>query len=237
MKDVAPHDRPREKLERLGASALGDNELLALVIGSGARGRSSLELANRLLQQVDGLHGLTRTGPGDLRHVGGVGRARAAQVLAAVELGRRTLLREQSARPRLSTPRQLAALLLPQFGSAAVEQFGIVMLDTKHRLIRIRIVSIGSLDFTVVHPREVFREAASASAAAIVLFHNHPSGDPTPSRDDLALTKRMVNAGDVMGIDVLDHLILAEQRYYSLVESGKLQVRSGDRRPRAGPNG
>ena len=233
MKDVAPHDRPREKLERLGASALGDNELLALVIGSGARGRSSLELANRLLQQVDGLHGLTRTGPGDLRHVVGVGRARAAQVLAAVELGRRTLLREQSARPRLSTPRQLAALLLPQFGSAAVEQFGIVMLDTKHRLIRIRIVSIGSLDFTVVHPREVFREAASASAAAIVLFHNHPSGDPTPSRDDLALTKRMVNAGDVMGIDVLDHLILAEQRYYSLVESGTLQVPSRGRRPRA----
>ena len=237
MKDVAPHDRPREKLERLGPSALGDNELLALVIGSGARGRDALELANRLLQRADGLHGLTRTGPGDLREVAGVGRARAAQVLAAVELGRRTLLRERSARPRLSTPRQLAALLLPQFGSAAVEQFGIVMLDTKYRLIRIKVVSIGSLDFTVVHPREVFREAASASAAAIVLFHNHPSGDPAPSNDDLALTTRMVNAGDIMGIDVLDHLILAEQRYYSLVESGKLQVRSGDRRARAGPDG
>jgi DNA repair protein RadC len=233
VKDVAPHDRPREKLERLGASALGDNELLALVIGSGARGRNALELANRLLQRADGLHGLARTGLGGLRDIAGIGRARAAQVLAAVELGRRTLLREQAARPRLSTPRQLAALLLPQFGSAAVEQFGIVMLDTKHRLIRIKIVSIGSLDFTVVHPREVFREAASASAAAIVLFHNHPSGDPTPSRDDLALTTRMVNAGDVMGIDVLDHLILAEQRYYSLVESGTLQSRSRGRRPHA----
>jgi DNA repair protein RadC len=118
-----------------------------------------------------------------------------------------------------------------------VEQFGIVMLDTKYRLIRIKVVSIGSLDFTVVHPREVFREAASASAAAIVLFHNHPSGDPAPSNDDLALTTRMVNAGDIMGIDVLDHLILAEQRYYSLVESGKLQVRSRIRRARAGPDG
>jgi DNA repair protein RadC len=234
VKDVAPHDRPREKLERLGASALGDNEVLALVIGSGARGHDALALANRLLQRADGLHGLTRTSPGDLREIAGIGRARAAQVLAAVELGRRTLLRERSTRPRLSTPRQLAALLLPQFGSVAVEQFGIVMLDTKYRLIRIKVVSIGSLDFTVVHPREVFREAASASAAAIVLFHNHPSGDPAPSDDDLALTTRMVNAGDIMGIEVLDHLILAEQRYYSLVESGKLQVRAGDRHARAG---
>jgi DNA repair protein RadC len=101
------------------------------------------------------------------------------------------------------------------------------MLDTRHRIIRVRIVSIGSLDATVVHPREVFREAASAAAAAIVLFHNHPSGDPTPSPDDLALTTRMVNAGDIMGIDVVDHLILAEQRYFSLVEAGRMQSRLG----------
>ena len=101
------------------------------------------------------------------------------------------------------------------------------MLDTKHRVIRIRIVSMGSLDSTVVHPREVFREAASASAAAIVLFHNHPSGVPTPSPDDLVLTTRMVSAGDIMGIDVVDHLILADQRYFSLVEAGRLQPRVG----------
>ena len=99
------------------------------------------------------------------------------------------------------------------------------MLDTKHRVIRIKIVSSGSLDATVVHPREVFREAASAAAAAIVLFHNHPSGDPTPSSDDLALTTRMVNAGDIMGIDVVDHLILADQKYFSLVEPGRLTPR------------
>ena len=128
-------------------------------------------------------------------------------------------------RPRLNTPRQLASYLLPQYGAGSVEQFGIVMLDTKHRVIRIKIVSSGSLDATVVHPREVFREAASAAAAAIVLFHNHPSGDPTPSSDDLALTTRMVNAGDIMGIDVVDHLILADQKYFSLVESGRLTAR------------
>jgi DNA repair protein RadC len=225
VKDVAPHDRPREKLERLGPSALGDNELLALVLGSGSRGRNALAVANRLLEGADGLHGLTRAGLDDLRRVAGVGRARAAQVAAAVELGRRTLMRDRADRPLLATPRQLAAFLLPQYGSGPVERFGIVMLDTRHRLIRTKVVSVGSLDSTVVHPREVFREAASASASAIILFHNHPSGDPMPSPDDFVLTTRMVNAGDIMGIEVLDHLILAEQRYYSLVESGRMQPR------------
>ena len=225
MKEVAPHDRPREKLERLGAAGLGDNELLALVLGSGSRHSDALTLANHLMEFAGGLHGLTRKGVHDLRHVAGVGRARAAQVLAAVELGRRTLVRAAAARPRLIYPRQVAAYLLPQYGAGAVEQFGILMLDTKNRLIRIKIVSTGSLDQTVVHPREVFREAAAASAAAIVLFHNHPSGDPTPSSDDLMLTTRMVNAGDIMGITVVDHVILADQRYFSLVEAGRLQPR------------
>lgn len=225
MKHVAPHDRPREKLERLGPSGLGDNELLALVLGSGTRGGDALQLANRLLECADGLHGLTRIGGGELRLVPGIGRARAAQVLAAVELGRRTLARDRVDRPRLTTPRQLAGLLLPEYGSRPVEQFGIVLLDTKHRLIRIKLVSSGSLDTTVVHPREVFREAAAASASAIVLFHNHPSGDPTPSGEDVVLTTRMVSAGGIMGIEVLDHLILADQRYYSLMESGRLPPR------------
>src|SRR3954469_2636353 len=227
MKAVAPHDRPREKLERLGAAALGDNELLALVLGSGSRELDALALANRLLEQSGGLHGLTRTGPDALRDIVGIGRARAAQVLAAVELGRRTLVRGADERPRLNSPRHLAAYLLPLYGAHAVEQFGIVMLDTKHRVIRTKILSVGSLDTTVVHPREVFREAAAAAAAAIVLFHNHPSGDPTPSTDDLVLTTRMVNAGDIMGIEVIDHIVLADQRYYSLIESGRMQPRAG----------
>lgn len=226
MKDVAPHDRPREKLERLGSASLGDNELLALVLGSGSREVDVLELANRLLVRAGGLYGLTRVGVGELRRVAGIGVARASQVLAAVELGRRTLLRGGVDRPHLGSPRQLATYLLPQFGSQPVEQFGIVMLDTKHRLIRVKVVAVGSLDTTIVHPREVFREAVSASAAAIVLFHNHPSGDPTPSRDDLVLTTRMLNAGDIMGIDVIDHLVLADQRYYSLLEAGGLQPRA-----------
>jgi DNA repair protein RadC len=151
-----------------------------------------------------------------------VGRARAAQVLAAIEIGRRTLLKQTAERPRLRTPGEVAAHLLPLYGAGAVEQFGIVMLDSKHRMIRIKIVSMGSLDTTVVHPREVFREAAAGSAAAIVLFHNHPSGDPTPSRDDITLTLRLVDAGALMGIDVVDHLILADHRYYSMADAGRI---------------
>jgi DNA repair protein RadC len=222
MKEVAPHDRPREKLERLGPSALGDNELLALVLGSGSRGHDVLDLSNAVLEQCGGLHGLTRAAAADLRQIAGVGGARAAQVLAAVELGRRTLVRTHADRPRLNTPRQLASYLLPQYGSRPVEQFGIVLLDTKHRLLHIKLVSTGSLDSTVAHPREVFREAIAGRAAAIVLFHNHPSGDPRPSDDDVALTARLADAGLVVGIDVLDHLILADQRYYSFTEAGQL---------------
>ena len=225
MKDVALHDRPREKLERLGAGALGDNELLALVLGSGSRDVDALALANLVLERSGGLHGLPRSGVGDLRSVPGIGRARAAQVLAAVELGRRTLMRGLAERPRLNTPEQLAKYLVPQFGSAPVERFGVVLLDTKYRLIRLKIIAIGSLDSTVVHPREVFREATSASAAALVLFHNHPSGDPTPSKDDIDLTSRLVAAGDIMGIEVVDHLILADQRYVSMFQWGRAHTR------------
>ena len=220
MKTVAPHDRPREKLERLGPAGLGDNELLAVVLGSGSRGRNALDLANDVIDRAGGMHGLTRVTVGDLRRVAGVGRARAAQVLAAIELGRRTLARGGVERPNLRSPAQLAAHLLPQYGAGAVEQFGIVMLDSKSRLLQIRIVATGTIDAAVVHPREVFREAAAASAAAIVLFHNHPSGDPTPSPDDLDLTRRMINAGTVMGIDVVDHIILGDRRYFSLLEAG-----------------
>jgi DNA repair protein RadC len=226
MKEIPRPDRPREKLDRLGTSALGDNELLAIVLASGSRRADALSLANQLLEAAGGLRGLARTTAAECRRVPGVGRARAAQVLAAVELGRRTLAVATGERPRLNNPAALAAYLLPLYGSRPVEHFGIVMLDTKHRIIRAAVLSIGSLDTTIVHPREVFREAAAASAAAIVLFHNHPSGDPTPSPDDLALTARMVDAGAVMGISVLDHVILAEARYFSLAEAGGLSSRT-----------
>jgi DNA repair protein RadC len=222
MKALSVNDRPREKLFRLGAAGLGDNELIAIVVGSGSRHRNALVLANEILENAGGLHGIPRINVDDLRRLEGIGSAKAAQVLAAVELGRRTLLRCPPARVQFVNPRDVAAYLLPQFGSKPVEQFGLVMLDTKHRLLRTSIVSVGTLDSSPAHPREIFREAASASAAAIVLFHNHPSGDPTPSRDDVDLTRRLAQAGELMGIDVIDHVILADTRYFSFREAGRL---------------
>ena len=217
MKTVATNDRPREKLQRLGAAALGDNELLAIVLGHGRAQASALDLANALLGP-GGLRALVRARYEELIKVKGIGAARAAQVLAAIELGRRTLARGHEERPRLATPRAVAGFLLPQFGNRPVEHFGVLLLDTKHRVLRASVLSVGTLDASIVHPREVFREAAAVGASVIVLFHNHPSGDPEPSQDDVQLTERMVAAGVLMGIHVIDHVILADVRYYSFRE-------------------
>jgi len=223
MKTVAPHDRPREKLERVGAGALGDNELLAIVLGHGVTNAGALELANAVLLARGGLNGLARSTTGDLRRVPGIGAARAAQLLAAVELGRRTLLRGGQDRVQIVTAIDAARLLVPQFGSKPVEHFGVLLLDTKHRVLKTTLISVGTLDASIVHPREVFREATVAGAFGIILFHNHPSGDPNPSKDDIALTRRLVEAGELMGITVIDHLILAERGFRSLREAGDLK--------------
>jgi DNA repair protein RadC len=222
MKDLLPDDRPREKLLRSGPSALGDNELVALVVGHGIRGAGALMLATDLLRRRGGLHGLARSNADDLSQVPGIGRARAAQVLAAVELGRRTLTHGPAARVQLRSPRDAAMYLMPTFGARAVEQFGLVLLDTKHRVMRTTVVASGTLNSTIVLPRDVFREAMLGGAAAVVVFHNHPSGDPSPSPDDVELTRRLRAAGVLMGIDVVDHIVLGDARYCSLKEMGQL---------------
>jgi DNA repair protein RadC len=209
-------------LDRVGAAGLGDNELLAIILGGGTKRMDALSVANALLEISGGLHGLLRLSRDDLRHVEGVGGARAAQILAALELGRRSLSRRPSERVQLVSPRDVAVFLMPEYGGRAVEQFGMVLLDTRHRVIRTTVVTSGTLDMSAVHPRDVFRQATSAFAAAIVLFHNHPSGDPAPSRDDGDLTSRLAAAGHLMGIEVLDHLILGDGRYFSFKEAGRL---------------
>jgi DNA repair protein RadC len=219
MKALAPHDRPREKLARLGAASLGDNELVAIVLGQGQRRASALDLANAVLTAMGGIEALARARYDDLVQVGGIGTARSAQLLAAAELGRRIVTRGGRERLQVSSPRSVAEFLMPQYGNRPVEQFGIVLLDTKHRVLRTTVLSVGTLDASIVHPREIFREATAGGAAAIVLFHNHPSGDPEPSREDKRLTERLIAAGVVMGIEVLDHIILGDARYYSFREA------------------
>jgi len=217
---LAAHDRPREKLARSGVGTLADHELLAVIIGHGMAGRAALTVAVDLLARSGGIHGLVRMGREELEHAPGIGAAIASRILSAVELGRRTLVVSPAARPSIASARDAACYLLPQYGAHPVERFGVLLLDTRHRVLKVQVVSVGSLDTAVVHPREVFRPATLAGAAAVVLFHNHPSGDPRPSEDDLLLTERLVRAGSLLGIDVVDHLILGDTRYCSIMEGG-----------------
>lgn len=221
MTCVPVDDRPREKLARAGVDALGDNELLALVIGAGTKARSALTVAQDVIAVADGLAGVARLGMDELERVAGIGASRAARVLAAVELGRRTLIRDSPDRPRFSTPRDVADYLMPRFGRYVVERMGVMLLDQKHRLMRTTIVSTGTVDATVAEPRDVFRVAVAASAAAVVVFHNHPSGDPTPSMLDRLLTRRMDQAGETLGIELADHIILGDGMYFSFKEESK----------------
>ena len=222
MRDLAPEDRPREKLAERGQGALGDNELLAVLIGHGTGGESALAVANRLLGELGGLRGLARTSAGALAQRRGIGLATAGRIVAAVELGRRSIVRATPPRVQVTAPADAARYLLPRFGTADVEQGGVLLLDARHRVLHARVLTRGTADAAPMHPRDVFREAALAGAAAVVLFHNHPSGDPLPSAEDLAITQRMIDAGQVMGIAVVDHLILGDTNYCSLREIGKL---------------
>jgi DNA repair protein RadC len=219
---LAPSDRPREKLFDLGVENLGVNELLAVLLGSGTRARSALDLANQLLDRNGGLEGLSRASPAALARLPGLKSARVAKVLAAFELGRRAASPPLSSRPQFRLPGEAARFLLPRFGTRPLEAFGILVLDTRNRLKQLQLVSTGSLSGSLVHPREVFREATMLQGAAIIAFHNHPSGDPEPSREDRELTLRLVRAGQILGIELLDHVILAAGRYWSFKERGEM---------------
>lgn len=216
MLPPSPQDRPREKLERAGPGALGDNELVAVLVGHGTPAADALGVANRLLASAGGVHGLARMGTRELGRVAGVGPALASRIRAAVELGRRTLT-PPADRVDVRSPHDAGRFLVPQFGAYPVERFGVVLLDTLLRVIGTRLLATGSLNEVPAHPREVFREAVGAGAAAVVVFHNHPSGDPTPSVDDVELTERLVAAGDVVGVQVVDHVILTDSRYCSVM--------------------
>jgi len=211
---------PREKFERLGLAAMADVELLAMVLGHGGARRPARQLAQALLDSATGVHGLLRMTRDELCRTPGIGTAQASRVLAGLELGRRTLTRRATVRPQFTSARESALHLLPRYGTHPVERFGVLLLDTKCRLLRVHIVSEGSLDSSLAHPREVFRAAVSGGAAAVIAFHNHPSGDPTPSRADHQLTERLVRAGHLIGVPVVDHVVLADTGYWSYREHG-----------------
>src|SRR5438093_11856345 len=204
--DLPAEDRPRERLVRHGASALSNRELLALLVGSGSRSASVLDVAEKLLGS--GLRGLAGRSLAEVEREHGLGRAKATRILAALELGARLASEGRMASPTFRAPSDSARYLLPRYGARPVETFGILALDVRHRLKREAVISVGCLTSSLVHPREVFQEAVVARAAALILFHNHPSGDPEPSAEDIALTRRLASAGTLMGVEVLDAVVL-----------------------------
>jgi DNA repair protein RadC len=223
IREMPSSERPRERLRALGAQALSTTELIALLLGSGGRAGSALECARRVLDGTDGSLGRVATSPvGALMRVPGVGMARAVVVHAALELGRRMMFETRVIGVPLRSPRDVVAAFAPRLQDLPVEEFHVAILDTQHRLERDVLVTRGLLDASLVHPREVFREAIAERAAAVVLVHNHPSGDPSPSPDDATITSQMVQAGQVLGIPVHDHVIIGRGRYMSFVESGML---------------
>ncbi len=215
--DLPLGERPRERLLKLGSEALSAQEILALILGRGTRGESVMMTSQKLLSRFGNLKGVANASVEELVRTKGIGPAKATQIKAALEFSRRLEAGpSEKPQPILRSPEDVAAEVRSQLKGKKKEHFLVLCLDTRNRLIDRKPVSMGSLDTSIVHPREVFKEAISSCAASVIFAHNHPSGDPEPSKEDLELTKRLSKAGEIVGIDVLDHIIVCDKSYVSL---------------------
>ena len=220
--DLPVSERPRERLQRFGVEALSAQEILALILGRGIAGESVTVTVQRLLGRFGNLRGIASASVEELAQVKGIGLAKAAQIKAAFELANRLEgYPESGKKPVVKTPDEAVNLVRGRLRGKKKEHFLALLLDTRGQVIKTSEVSIGSLDTSVVHPREVFKEAISASAASVIFVHNHPSGDSGASEDDIGLTKRLAEAGEIVGIDVLDHVIVTDKDYLSLKRRGQ----------------
>ncbi len=220
LKRLPEEARPRERLQQAGARALSSVELLAIVLGNGTRGVNVLEMAQEILSSFGGLECLTETALEELQQVKGLGIAKAVKLKAALELGMRAANPYSRRREKVSTPAQVYSLVKEQLQQEKRELFITILLDVKGYVIAQSVVSIGTLSQTLVHPREVFYAAIKQKAAAIILAHNHPSGDATPSNEDISVTEALIEAGKLLEIPVHDHVIIGESGYVSLREMG-----------------
>lgn len=219
LKSWPVNERPRERLLQQGAGSLSDAQLLAIIIRNGEGGRTALDLGRELLEKFGDLAGISRAGVGEIRSVRGIGPAKAAEIKAAFELGRRQQ-KPALAGASFCASSDVAGYFLPRLKDARREEFRCLLLDTKNRVIRDETVSIGSLTASLVHPRDTFTSAVRESAAAVIFVHNHPSGDVRPSQEDILLTKRLVQAGELLGIRVLDHVIVGNDGHFSFRDNG-----------------
>jgi DNA repair protein RadC len=216
--DMSPDDRPRERLKKNGAGALSTPELLAVLFRTGVSGESAVQMGQRILQKFEGLAGLQRADYAELESQHGMGEAKATALKAAIELGQRLSVQNPESRPVISSPADAAALVQYEMSALAQEHLRVIVVDTRNRVKGIDELYRGSINFTSVRVGEIFQPAIRRDAAAIILVHNHPSGDPTPSPDDLALTKAVREAGALLDIELLDHLIIGQGRYVSMKE-------------------
>lgn len=220
LRDMPLDERPRERLMRVGPRALATAELLAITIRTGIGGENVLRLAERLLSHFDGLSGVARASPVELQAVNGIGPAKAAEIKAALELGRRLLAAAPEERPRVTSPADAANLLMSEMMLLEQEHLRLILLDTRNHVLRTPTIYQGSLNTSVIRVGELFRAAIRENAAALIVTHNHPSGDPAPSPEDVQVTRQIVAAGKLLDIELLDHIIIGHQRYVSLKERG-----------------
>jgi DNA repair protein RadC len=220
IREIPADERPRERLIQYGADSLSLHELLAILLRTGTEQRSAVGLAEHLLSHFGGLRGLSAATVEEMAGVHGIGPAKAAQIKAAIEFGRRLVAASPEERPKITSPRDVYNLLGPSLREEKREHFVALLLDTKNGVLRQHTVSVGDLSSSLVHPREVFVAAIRHSAASLIVAHNHPSGDPTPSPEDAAVTRRLQEAGELIGIELLDHIVLGDHRWVSLKEKG-----------------
>jgi DNA repair protein RadC len=220
MKDFAASERPRERLINQGPQALSNAELIAILMRVGIKGENVVDLSLRLLTRYKNLSGLLRASVSELSGVKGVGNAKATQIKAALELARRLMVESPDERPIVKSPADAANLLMVEMGALEQENMRVLLLDTRNRVLASPTIYIGNLNTAVVRIAELFREAIRSNCAAIIVAHNHPSGDPSPSPEDVRVTEQIVSAGKLLDIDVLDHLIIGQQRFVSLKERG-----------------
>lgn len=220
IRDLASHDRPRERLMRVGETAVSSTELLAIIMRTGVGGENVLRLAERLLTHFQDLPGLARASISELTQVKGIGPAKAVEIKAALELGRRLMAAAPQERPTVTSPSDAANLLMAEMMFLEKEHLRLITLDTRNRVISTPTIYVGSLNTSVIRISELFRAAIKDNAAAFIMAHNHPSGDPSPSPEDVNVTRQVVQAGKLMDIALLDHIIIGRQRFVSLKERG-----------------
>ncbi|WP_281190852.1 RadC family protein [Staphylococcus schleiferi] len=218
IRDLSIDEKPKERLIQFGSQVLSNTELLAILINTGSRGHSSIDIASNMLSQCQSLSQIKNLSLAELESFEGIGRNKAVTLLSVFEICQR-LAREKTrtlSEP-IHTPQQIAERFYPKFNGCHQEHFVLIILNTKHQIIHEQTLFIGTLNSAVIHPREIFKTALKWSAHAIIVLHNHPSGDPTPSKADIETTKRLIVCGEAMGIDVLDHIIVGDSNYVSIL--------------------